>query len=249
MNYAIQTQGLSKVYGAGDNRVEALRSVDLTVQPGELFAIMGPSGSGKSTLLLTLGLVTKPTEGRLVLGGEDIYGGGRFDLQRMRRERIGFIFQSANLLPFLTAKENVMLPLTVAGVRTRQAAKRAQELLEQVGLDHRGDHLPDALSGGEKQRVAITRGLANNPKIILADEPTASLDAERGLSVMRLLRQLASEHGTAILVVTHDTRMINEVDRVIHMIDGRGWSTKPGPAPVVAGGPRGGHEGAARGNF
>ena len=165
--------------------------------------------------------------------------------------RIGFIFQSANLLPFLTAKENVMLPLTVAGVRTTQAAKRAQELLEQIGLDHRGDHLPDALSGGEKQRVAITRSLANNPKIILADEPTASLDAERGLSVMRLLRQLASEHGTAILVVTHDTRMINEVDRVIHMIDGRGWSTKPGQfaAQVVAGGPRGRHEGAARGNF
>ncbi|MBI4381846.1 MAG: ABC transporter ATP-binding protein [candidate division NC10 bacterium] len=221
MEYAIQAEHLVKVYGAGRTRVEALKGVDLVVRPGELFAVMGPSGSGKSTLLRILGLVIEPTEGRLVLDGDDIYNGGRPDLQRLRREKVGFIFQLANLIPFLTARENVVLPLELIGVHGRRARDRAMELLDYLGVAERADHLPEALSGGENQRVAIARALAHEPKIVLADEPTASLDTERGLSAMRLLRRVANERGTAILVVTHDTRMIGEVDHVIRLGDGR----------------------------
>lgn len=221
MDYAIQVEHLSKVYGEGRTRVEALKNVDLAVRPGELFAIMGPSGSGKTTLLTILGLVTEPTEGRVLLDGENIYDGRRRDLGRLRREKVGFIFQFANLIPFLTARENVLLPLSLIGVRGNVAEQRVKELLDYLEVGERADHYPDQLSGGEKQRVAIARALANNPKIILADEPTASLDVDRGLSVMRLLRRLSREQGTTILVVTHDTRMIEEVDRVVRMMDGR----------------------------
>ena len=215
-----------------------LKGLDLAVRPGELFAIMGPSGSGKTTLLNILGLVIEPTEGRLRLGGEDIYNGKRRDLQRLRRERIGFIFQFANLIPFLTARENVLLPLELIGVRGRQAVRKGMELLDYLEVADRAEHLPEQLSGGERQRVAIARALANEPRVILADEPTASLDSERGLSVMRLLRKLSSERGTAILVVTHDTRMIGEVDRVIRLIDGQvvdevTESTAPSEQPVI----------------
>ena len=221
MEYAIQGEGLAKAYGEGRTRVYALQGVDLAVRPGELFAIMGPSGSGKPTLIHILGLVTEPTAGRLVLDGEDIYGGRRRDLQRLRREKVGFIFQFANLIPFLTARENVLLSLDLIGVGGGRAASRAAELLDYLGVADRGDHLPEQLSGGERQRVAIARALANAPKVILADEPTASLDTERGLGVMRLLRKLCNEHGTAVLVVTHDTRMIGEEDRVVRLTDGR----------------------------
>jgi putative ABC transport system ATP-binding protein len=219
--YAIQAEGLVKVYGKGRARVEALKGVDLVVRPGDLFAIMGPSGCGKTTLLTILGLVTEPTAGRLLLTGEDIYGGRPPDLARIRRERTGFIFQYPNLIPFLSAKENVLLPLSLAGVRAKPAEKRAVELLEYLEFAERADLYPNQLSGGEQQRVSIARALANNPKIILADEPTASLDTDRALSVMRLLRQVSSENDTAVLVVTHDHRMIGEVDRVIQMMDGR----------------------------
>ena len=205
----------------GRARNEVLKGVDLTVPRGALIAIMGPSGSGKSTLLHILGLVEEPTEGRLVLDGEDIYGGGRPDRTRVRREKIGFIFQFPNMIPFLTATENVVLPMDLDGVSDREARERARELLEYLGVTERADDLPEHMSGGEKQRVMIARALANKPKIILADEPTASLDAERGLSVMRVLRKIADEHGTAILVVTHDTRMIGEMDRIIHLQDGQ----------------------------
>lgn len=221
MEYVIQATHLVKVYGAGRTRVEALKGVDLAVRPGELFAVIGPSGSGKSTLLRILGLAIEPTEGRLVLDGDDIYDGGWPDLQRLRREKVGFIFQFANLIPFLTARENVVLPMELIGVHGRRARERAMELLDYLGVADRADHLPEQLSGGEKQRVAIARALAHEPKIVLADEPTANLDTERGLSVMRLLRQVANERGTAILVVTHDTRMIGEVDRVIRLLDGQ----------------------------
>lgn len=221
MEFVIEAEGLTKSYGEGRTRVEALKGIDVAVRPGELFAIMGPSGSGKSTLLNVLGLVTEPSEGRLVLDGRDIYGGRRPDLQRIRREKVGFIFQFANLIPFLTARENVLISLDLIGVRGRRANERAAELLEYLGVAERGDHLPEQLSGGEKQRVAIARALANDPRVILADEPTASLDTERGLSVMRLLRKLSTEHGTAVLVVTHDTRMVGEVDSVIELIDGQ----------------------------
>ncbi|MHB1023634.1 MAG: ABC transporter ATP-binding protein [Acidobacteriaceae bacterium] len=221
MEYAIQATNLSKSYGEGHSQVDALKDISMAVRPGELFAIMGPSGSGKTTLLMILGLVTEPSEGRVLLEGENIYEGKRFDLQRLRREKIGFIFQFSNLIPFLTAKKNVLLSLELVEIVGRQADKRATELLAYLEVADRAGNLPEQLSGGERQRVAIARALANNPAIILADEPTAALDTERGLSVMRLLRKVSKEQGTAILVVTHDTRMISEVDGVIHLMDGR----------------------------
>jgi putative ABC transport system ATP-binding protein len=222
MEYVIQGKHLVKVYGAGRTRNEVLKGVDLAVPRGALIAIMGPSGSGKSTLLHLLGLVEEPTEGILVLDGDDIYGGGAApDRSRLRREKIGFIFQFPNLIPFLTGTENVMLPMDLDGVSDREARERAGELLEYLGVAERAEDLPEHMSGGEKQRVMIARALANKPKMILADEPTASLDAERGLSVMKVLRKIADEQGTAILVVTHDTRMIGEMDRIIHLQDGQ----------------------------
>jgi putative ABC transport system ATP-binding protein len=221
MEYAIQVENLSKVYGQGRTEVVALNDVTVAVRPGELFAIMGPSGSGKTTLLMILGLVTEPTEGGVVLEGENIYNGKVQDLQRLRREKVGFIFQFANLIPFLTAKENVLLPLELVGITGGQADTRVRELLEYFEVADRADLLPEQLSGGEKQRVAVARALANRPAIVLADEPTAALDTQRGLAVMRLLRKVSNEQGTTILVVTHDTRMISEVDRVIRLMDGR----------------------------
>lgn len=221
IRYAIQGDNLGKVYGTGRTSVQALKDVSLAVRQGELLAIMGPSGCGKTTLLMILGLVTEPTGGRVLLDGEDIYANKRRDLQRLRREKVGFIFQLPNLIPFMTAKENVLLPLDLIGVRGRPAASRAAELLDYLQVADRADHLPEQLSGGERQRVAIARALAHDPKVILADEPTASLDLERGLSVMRLLRKLTTERGTTILVVTHDTRMIGEVDGAIRLMDGR----------------------------
>lgn len=221
MECAVEAKDLVKVYGEGRTQVEALKGINLAVNRGELFAIMGPSGSGKTTLLMILGLVTEPTQGQLRLQGQSIYNGTAQDLQRLRREKIGFIFQFANLIPFLTAKENILLPLELVGIVGRQAHSRATELLEYLDVADRADHLPEQLSGGERQRVAIARALANSPAMILADEPTASLDTERGLRVMGLLRKVSSEQGTAILVVTHDTRMTSEVDRVIHLTDGR----------------------------
>jgi putative ABC transport system ATP-binding protein len=231
MEYAIEATNLAKSYGEGRIRVDALKGISMAVRPGELFAIMGPSGSGKTTLLMILGLVTEPSEGRVMLEGENIYNGKRFDLQRLRREKIGFIFQFANLIPFLTAKENVLLSLELIGIFGRQADSRAMELLEYLEVADRAGHLPEQLSGGERQRVAIARALANSPALILADEPTASLDTERGLSVMRLLRKVSKEQGTAILVVTHDTRMISEVDQVIHLMDGRMVETEDTKRP------------------
>jgi putative ABC transport system ATP-binding protein len=220
MEYAIKAENLVKVYGKGRTRVEAVKDVSLAVRHGEVFAIMGPTGSGKTTLLMILGLVTEPSEGRMILEGENIYNSHRLGLQRLRREKVGFVFQLPNLIPFLTAKENVLLPLELIGIPRRQAESRARDLLEYLEVADRADLLPELLSGGEKQRVAVARALAHRPAIILADEPTASLDTEHGLAVMRLLRRVSKEQGSAILVVTHDTRMTSEVDRVIHLRDG-----------------------------
>jgi putative ABC transport system ATP-binding protein len=219
--FAIQAEGLVKVYGQGRTRVEALKGIDLNVPPGRVWAIMGPSGSGKATLLTILGLVAEPTRGRLVLDGGDIYGARRPDLARIRREATGFIFQSPNLIPFLTAQENVLLSLSLVGTQGAPARERAAELLEYLEIANRTELYPNQLSGGEQQRVAIARALANDPKIILADEPTASLDTDRALAVMRLLHKVSRENGTAVLVVTHDHRLMGEVDRVIEMMDGR----------------------------
>jgi len=218
--YVIQAEHLVKNYGQGRTRVQALKGVDLAVRPGDLFAIMGPSGSGKTTLLTILGLVTVPSEGRLMINGEDIYGGRTPDLPRLRRDTTGFIFQTPNLIPFLTAKENVLLPLTLSGITGKAADARAMDLLRQLDIADRADLHPNQLSGGEQQRVSIARAFANKPKIILADEPTASLDTDRALSVMHLLRTISTDDKTAVLVVTHDERLIGEVDRVIQIVDG-----------------------------
>ena len=217
---AIETKKIVMTYGTGRTKVEALKGIDLAVNKGELIAIMGPSGSGKTTLLMILGLVTVPTEGQLILDGDNIYNGSARDFQKLRREKIGFIFQFSNLIPFLTAEENIVLPMDLVGTSGQKAHSRATELLDYLEVTGRAHELPERLSGGEKQRVAIARALANSPAMILADEPTASLDTDRGLSVMRLLRKVSTEQGTAILVVTHDERMIGEVDRVLQLVDG-----------------------------
>ena len=242
MGPAIEAKKLVKSYGEGRAKVEALKEIDLAVDKGELLAIMGPSGSGKTTLLMILGLVSAPTKGRLILDGDNIYNGKSRDFQKLRREKIGFIFQFSNLIPFLTAEENITLPMDLVGVTGRKARSRAAELLDYLEVTGRAGELPERMSGGEKQRVAIARALANSPAMILADEPTASLDTDRGLSVMRLLRKVSTDQGTAILVVTHDERMIGEVDRVLQLVDGRVVSDErksktqrpardPGPAP------------------
>jgi len=220
MTQAIEVKNLVMSYGNGTAKVDALKGINLAVDKGELLAIMGPSGSGKTTLLMILGLVTVPTKGQLVFDGENIYNGSTRDFQKLRREKVGFIFQFSNLIPFLTAEENILLPLDLINVSGQEARTRAAELLDYLEVTHRAHELPEKLSGGERQRVAIARALANRPAMILADEPTASLDTDRGLSVMRLLRKVSSEQGTAILVVTHDERMIGEVDRVLQLVDG-----------------------------
>jgi putative ABC transport system ATP-binding protein len=226
MERAIEAKKLTMSYGQGRAKVDALKGIDLAVDKGELLAIMGPSGSGKTTLLMILGLVTVPTEGQLILDGDSIYNGKARDFQRLRREKIGFIFQFSNLIPFLTAEENIMLPMDLVDVSGHEARSRAAELLDYLEVTGRARELPERMSGGEKQRVAIARALANKPAMILADEPTASLDTDRGLSVMRLLRKVSTEQGTAVLVVTHDERMIGEVDRVLQLVDGRVVSDK-----------------------
>jgi putative ABC transport system ATP-binding protein len=219
---AIKITGLSKIFGSGRMEVRALEDISLAISPGELVALMGPSGSGKTTLLLCVSLILEPTAGTVVVDGELIYQDGwtGFDVRRLRREKIGFIFQSANLIPFLTARENVLFPLSLVGVEGEAAQNRAVELLEYMEVAERANYLPALLSGGEQQRVAIARALANRPKLILADEPTASLDTTRGKKVMDLLKKVARENQTAVITVTHDARMIEGFDQVYHLKDG-----------------------------
>jgi putative ABC transport system ATP-binding protein len=219
---AIKIAGLSKIFGSGRMEVRALEDISLAISPGQLVALMGPSGSGKTTLLLCVSLILEPTGGTVAVDGEIIYQDGwtGFDVRRLRREKIGFIFQSANLIPFLTARENVLFPLSLVGVEGEAAESRAAELLEYMEVAERADYLPALLSGGEQQRVAIARALANRPKLILADEPTASLDTIRGKRVMDLLKRVARENQTAVITVTHDARMIEGFDQVYHLKDG-----------------------------
>lgn len=219
----IQIEGVSKRYGDGDTAVEALKDVNLSVAPGEVVGLIGPSGSGKTTLLKCLGAVIEPTRGRMTLGGQVIYDNGWkiSDLRVLRRDRIGFIFQAPYLIPFLDAIDNVALLPMLAGQSNAQARARAKELLEALDVAHRAKAFPSELSGGEQQRVSIARALANRPPVILADEPTAPLDSERGLAVMRILNQLAGQYHTAIIVVTHDEKIIPTFKRVYHIRDGR----------------------------
>lgn len=218
----VQVKGLRKVFGQGDLAVEALRDVSFSVEPGELMALLGPSGSGKSTLLLCISLIQEPTSGLISMNGQKIYDNGwtGIDIRRFRRESIGFIFQAHNLIPFLNARDNIAIALEINGVHWKAARKRALELLEYLELAHRAAALPAILSGGEQQRVAIGRALANSPSIILADEPTAALDTSRGTKVMDLLKRIAREQQTAVITVTHDIRMIEGFDTIYHLADG-----------------------------
>jgi putative ABC transport system ATP-binding protein len=216
----LETRDLTKVYGDGAARVEALRGVSLQIEPGQMVAIMGPSGSGKSTLLALLGAVDKPTDGQVILEGADLATLTDYDRTIIRRRRLGFIFQAFNLLPTLTALENVALPLELDGISHRDARQRAEESLNLVGLEKRGDHLPGEMSGGEQQRVAVARALVIRPALVLADEPTGNLDSVNSKHVTQLLRRLVDEQGQTVVMVTHDQNVANAGDRTIHLKDG-----------------------------
>ena len=217
----IRAKGLSKIYREGATELRALRDVHLDVRAGELTLLMGPSGSGKTTLLSILGCILRASEGTLELLGEDVGSLPEKELPRIRREAIGFVFQGFNLFPTLTAAENVALALDVRGMRGAIARERGEELLAEVGLAEKARSFPADLSGGQKQRVAIARALAGNPPILLADEPTAALDSTSGRTVIELLQRLAREHGRAVVLVTHDPRVLSFGDRIIHLEDGR----------------------------
>ncbi|MBK5960648.1 ABC transporter [Rhodoplanes elegans] len=212
-----------KHYGEGSARVDALRGVSFDVGAGEVVGLRGPSGSGKTTVLNIVGCILAPSEGTVRIAGEDIFAEGhwlRRDLRRLRLETIGFIFQFHNLLPFLTATDNVALVLQLAGEPRAAARRRARELLDYLDVGHRRDAFPAQLSGGEAQRVAIARALANRPRIILADEPTAALDSQRAQTVMDLLRRVAVDQKAAIVVVTHDEKIVDRFDRMLELRDG-----------------------------
>ncbi len=219
----IRIEGLRKVYGHGDTAVEALKNVNMTVGPGEVVGLVGPSGSGKSTLLKCLGAIIEPTSGRMTLGNDVIYDNGwtTSDLRALRRDRIGFVFQAPYLIPFLDVTDNVALLPMLAGMPNAQARVRALELLTALDVAHRAKASPSQLSGGEQQRISIARALANRPPVILADEPTAPLDSERALAVMRILNQMAQQSQTAIIVVTHDEKIIPTFKRIYHIRDGQ----------------------------
>ena len=221
--FGIHIEGLRKRYGEGNAAVDALKDVNMTVAPGEVVGLIGPSGSGKSTLLKCLGAVIEPTTGRMTLGDEVIFEDGWKipDLRALRRDRIGFVFQAPYLIPFLDVIDNVALLPMLAGKPNGEARNRANELLEALDVGHRAKAQPSQLSGGEQQRVAIARALANQPPVILADEPTAPLDSERALSVVRILNDMAQQFRTAIIVVTHDEKIIPTFKRVYHIRDGQ----------------------------
>lgn len=218
----ILIESLSKRYGVGETAVDALKVVDMKVAPGEVIGLIGPSGSGKTTLLKCLGAVIEPTSGRMVLGGQTIYDGGwkLSDLRALRRDRIGFVFQAPYLIPFLDVTDNVALIPMLAGVSNSEARMRALDLLKALDIEHRAKAMPSQLSGGEQQRVAIARGLVNRPPVILADEPTAPLDSSRALTVIRILNDMAQRFETAVIVVTHDEKIIPTFKRIYHIRDG-----------------------------
>ena len=223
MARGIIIEELHKQYGVGDTAVEALKGVNMQVGPGEVVGLVGPSGSGKSTLLKCLGAVIEPTSGRMILGGETIYDQQWKikDLRALRRDKIGFVFQAPYLIPFLDVIDNVALILMLAGHSNNESRKRAMELLEALDVAHRAHAMPAQLSGGEQQRVAIARALMSRPPVILADEPTAPLDSKRALAVVKILHDMAQQYETAIIVVTHDEKIIPTFKRIYHIRDGK----------------------------
>ena len=223
MARGIIIEELHKQYGVGDTAVEALKGVNMQVGPGEVVGLVGPSGSGKSTLLKCLGAVIEPTSGRMILGDETIYDEQWKikDLRALRRDKIGFVFQAPYLIPFLDVIDNVALILMLAGHSNNESRKRAMELLEALDVAHRAHAMPAQLSGGEQQRVAIARALMSRPPVILADEPTAPLDSERALAVVKILHDMAQQYETAIIVVTHDEKIIPTFKRIYHIRDGK----------------------------
>ncbi len=225
MNYsgpAVEAHALSKHYGEGNTFVQALKEASFEIQPGEVVALLGPSGSGKSTLLTILGLINSPSSGSLKIGGEEVIRDGELvgDATLIRRRNLGFVFQRSNLIPFLTAEENVRLVLELDLRPRKEIAQKTQEIMQSLGVAERADHFPTQLSGGQQQRVAISRALVHQPALLLADEPTASLDKKLGRQVMDLFRKAASEHGAAVLIVTHDHRSLDLVHRTFEIEDG-----------------------------
>jgi putative ABC transport system ATP-binding protein len=227
----LEMRDVTKVYGRGPSEVVALAGVDLSVAPGAMVAVMGPSGSGKSSLLTIAGSLESPTSGEVLVGGVGLAGMGRDELARLRRRSIGYVFQDFNLLPGLTAVENVSLPLELDGRGGRRARQRGLEALDLLGLADRAGHFPDQLSGGERQRVAIARALVGDRRLLLADEPTGALDSATGEAVMRLILA-ACKRGVAAVVVTHDAQLASWADRVVFLRDGRVIDhTMPPPGP------------------
>ncbi len=219
--YTVETEDLAKYYTMGPAIIKALDGIDLRVIRGEYLSIMGPSGSGKTTLFNMIGGLDRPTRGKVYIDEVDISKLDAYELAWLRCRKIGYIFQTFNLIPVLTALENVMLPMIFAGVPREQRVKKATELLERVGLGDRLHHKPGELSGGQQQRVAIARALANDPSIVLADEPTANLDLKTGLDIINLLRELNREKGVTVIVATHDLKMIDVSDRIVYLRDGK----------------------------
>lgn len=220
--FAIETQNLRKVYGEGNTEVVAMADASLRIRKGEVVALLGPSGAGKSTFLTAIGLINPPTSGQIWIGGQLVMRGPepQTDLRSFRRKHIGFVFQKSNLIDFLNARENVQIAMELDGWTSGQAGRRAQELLESLGVGDRATYEVSMLSGGQQQRVAVARALANHPSILLADEPTAALDSFRGRQVMELFRDVARQHGTGVIVVTHDHRTLDVFDTIYEMEDG-----------------------------
>ena len=221
MSSAISVRNVTKEFVEGPNRVKVLHGVDFDIDPGEVVLLMGPSGSGKTTLLSIMGCILRATSGSVQIGGREVATLSERELPAIRLQNIGFIFQGFNLFPTLTVGENVELALDLKGVRGSKAKQEAGWLLEQVGLAAKRDSFPSDLSGGQKQRVAIARALSGSPGVILADEPTAALDSQSGRNVMEMMRELAHKHGRGVVVVTHDNRVLEYGDRIVHMEDGR----------------------------
>jgi putative ABC transport system ATP-binding protein len=221
-NLVLQAVGLTKIYGSGHTEVVAVRNADVQVKRGEIVALLGPSGGGKTTLLTMLGLIRSPNTGQIVINGTLVFDNhqAKVDVRRFRRQNLGFVFQKANLIPFLTAAENVRLAMEIDDKPMKVSRKRAMELLDYLGVAERAQNLPSMLSGGEQQRVAVARALANHPGVILADEPTAALDSVRGRQVMELFRKVAHEQNAGVIVVTHDHRTLDLFDRILEMEDG-----------------------------